>query len=169
MICTPAEVPNPKSEEAKPSRDFLQQLVEALLVQTPLTSKFGLYRAFLEEYQSAAQGSMGNLVKRLASVAQQQQFQRQQEDLENKNKAIEEQTAQLHAMTADRDKWMLHSQNLLVSESWMQALLLPDAPTVHVCCACSVLLCCCSNLLQSFSNCALHVSYVLTMSHALFC
>ena len=95
--------------------DFLQQVLEALVALTPLTSKFGLYRAFLHEYQSSAQGSMGVLVKRLAGVAQQQQLQRQAEELEKKDRQLQEQTSKLDAMTADRDKWMIHSQGLLVS------------------------------------------------------
>ena len=114
LVCAPADVADSNTGSAKPSQDFLQQLIVVLLAQTPLTSKFGLYRAILQEYQSAAQGSMGNLVKRLASIAQQQQLQRQEEELEKRAKVVEEQTAQLHAMTADRDKWMLHSQSLLV-------------------------------------------------------
>ena len=45
-------------------------------------------------------------------------MQKQSEDLAEKQKALQEQTAQLAAMTADRDKWMTQSQQLVVSACW---------------------------------------------------
>ena len=76
-----------------------------------------LYRAFLQEFQSPSQGSVGSLVKRLVERAHKHKHQRLAEELSEKEKVLQEQASQLHAMTADRDKWMMDHQELLVRSS----------------------------------------------------
>ncbi len=73
-----------------------------------------LYRAFLQEFQSPTQGSVGNLVKRLVERAHKHEHQRLAQELSEKEKVLQEQASQLHAMTADRDKWMMDHQQLVV-------------------------------------------------------
>lgn len=74
-----------------------------------------LYRAFLQEFQLPAQGSVGSLVKRLVERAHKHEHQRLAEELSEKEKVLQEQASQLHAMTADRDKWMMDHQELVAS------------------------------------------------------
>ncbi|KAL0021826.1 hypothetical protein WJX77_005127 [Trebouxia sp. C0004] len=74
-----------------------------------------LYRAFLQEFQSPTQGSVGNLVKRLVERAHKHEHQRFGQELGEKQKVLQEQALQLHAMTADRDKWMMDHQQLVAS------------------------------------------------------
>lgn len=73
-----------------------------------------LYRAFLQEFQSPTQGSVGILVKRLVERAHKHEHQRLTQDLSEKEQMLLEQASQLHAMTADRDKWMMDHQQLVV-------------------------------------------------------
>ncbi len=92
-----------------------------------------LYRAFLQEFQSPTQGSVGNLVKRLVERAHKHEHQRLTQELSEKEKVLQEQASQLHAMTADRDKWMMDHQQLVVRSS-VSALLpacLPECWGTH--------------------------------------
>ncbi|DBA78072.1 TPA: hypothetical protein ACH3X2_008046 [Trebouxia sp. C0005] len=74
-----------------------------------------LYRAFLQEFQSPTQGSVGNLIKRLVERAHKHEHQRLTQELSEKEQLLQEQASQLHAMTADRDKWMMDHQQLVAS------------------------------------------------------
>lgn len=74
-----------------------------------------LYRAFLQEFQSPTQGSVGSLVKRLVDKAHKHEHQRLTQELDEKEQLLQEQASQLDAMTADRDKWMMDHQQLVVS------------------------------------------------------
>jgi len=57
---------------------------------------------------------VGNLVKRLVERAHKHEHQRLTQELSEKEKILLEQASQLHAMTADRDKWMMDHQQLVV-------------------------------------------------------
>ncbi len=57
---------------------------------------------------------MGNLVKRLVERAHKHEHQRLTQELGERKKVLQEQASQLHAMTADRDKWMMDHQQLVV-------------------------------------------------------
>ena len=57
---------------------------------------------------------MGNLIKRLVERAHKHEHQRLTQELSEKEQLLQEQASQLHAMTADRDKWMMDHQQLVV-------------------------------------------------------
>ena len=57
---------------------------------------------------------MAAFLKRLLNKSQVQALQKQTEELEEKDKALQAQADQLKDMTADRDKWMMQSEDLLV-------------------------------------------------------
>ena len=80
-------------------------------------SKFTLYKTLLQECQTPSPGTMAAFLKRLLNKSQVQALQKQNEELEEKDKALQAQAELLKAMTADRDKWMMQSEDLLVKVS----------------------------------------------------
>lgn len=113
--------------------EIWQQKMEAMFAGRPVPSKFAVYKTLLQECKSPSEGTVASFLKRLLSKSQLQALQEQAEKLEAKDKSMQAQADQLKAMTADRDKWMMQSEDLLASarkHGWMKETQLRAAASI---------------------------------------